>query len=229
MSPAALPPKSLTIVSAPRPPRRRTRSGSSPRPRTADFFTDWDRIASEVMGDPRSETAPDEHDRGLPDPIRQLSTQARRSAPGGPRTTSASATPVKRSRAKASSPQGSRAVVRLTDSPGLAGHRSSSPCTEKSALRVAMIGPDRPGRSRTELAGSGVTYRRAPTDERHKDEGGRGCHHMDRCRPHRESAPVALLYRVPAGAMPAVHDGDPEQRHHAKQDQSALGEGPPVG
>ena len=28
------------------------------------------------MGDPPSEAAPDEHDRGLPDPIRQLSTQS---------------------------------------------------------------------------------------------------------------------------------------------------------
>jgi hypothetical protein len=27
----------------------------------------------------------------------------------------------------------------------------------------------------------------------------------------------------------AVHDGEPEQRHRTKQDQSALGEGPPVG
>ena len=71
--PAALPPKSLAIVSPPRPPRRRTRSGFVSSPRTAGFFTGWDRIASEVVVlDPRSEAAPDQHDRGLSDLVRQL-------------------------------------------------------------------------------------------------------------------------------------------------------------
>jgi hypothetical protein len=38
-----------------------------------------------MMGDLRSEAAPDEHDRGLPDLVRQLPTQVRRPPPGGPR------------------------------------------------------------------------------------------------------------------------------------------------
>ena len=62
-------------------------------------------------------------------------------------------------------------------------------------------------------------------DERHKDEGGRGCHHMDRRRPHRKTAPVALLHCVPAGAMPAVHDGEPEQRHQHQAGPERFGRG----
>lgn len=78
MRPAALPPESIAIVPPPRAPRaaNTARFVSSPS-RTADLFTAGTVcIASEMMGYLRSQAAPDEHNRGLSDLARQLSTQS---------------------------------------------------------------------------------------------------------------------------------------------------------
>jgi MmyB-like transcription regulator ligand binding domain len=78
MRPAALPPESIAIVPPPRAPRaaNTARFVSSPS-RTADLFTAGTVcIASEMMGYLRSQAAPDEHNRGLSDLVRQLSTQS---------------------------------------------------------------------------------------------------------------------------------------------------------
>ena len=45
-------------------------------PRSTDFFTDWERVANEVVAILRSEAGRDPHDRGLSDLVGELSTQS---------------------------------------------------------------------------------------------------------------------------------------------------------
>ena len=59
-------------------------------PRAHEFYLDWERAARDVVAVLRSAAGRDPHDRGLSDLVGELSTQSERSAPTGPRTTSAS-------------------------------------------------------------------------------------------------------------------------------------------
>ena len=62
-------------------------------PRAEAFYADWDRAARETAAILRSAAGRDPYDRDLSDLVGELARRARRSAPTGPRTTSASTRP----------------------------------------------------------------------------------------------------------------------------------------
>ena len=61
-------------------------------PHAADFFVDWDRVATEVVAVLRSAAGRDPYDRGLSALVESSRCKASRFEPSGPRTTSASTT-----------------------------------------------------------------------------------------------------------------------------------------
>lgn len=62
-------------------------------PGAAQFYVDWERQAQDTVALLRTEAGRNPHDKALSGLIGELSTAAGSSAPGGPRTTSASTAP----------------------------------------------------------------------------------------------------------------------------------------